>query len=781
MAKNVIQSTVLSANGGVKVAPGARIEVRNPAGLLVPLWLDREGAQPANNPLYADSAGFFRVYADAGRYHITASQGGQVQEWRDIELGSMELVASLATRTDALEAGQSAGVIGYATRDELEADLDHDEGTIAYVTHDPVPENNTTYRKLGESGDGSWERSDSSPVDLLRETVFGRLQPLRSAPEEGFSHALTDEFGHVVFGVSKEGVARFYDLDPDSLHELPVTKLSAQGASVVDTPAGSLVYGMCDEFGFLGFGWTEQGSVLLSGADLVGVPESSLAFAVCDEFGFLGFGVEKNGDVQMGGAELRSAAGSGFDYAVCDSFGFLGFGLTTQGGFISDQSGAAPEITDQVFRAFVEPWEDPSEDAAVTWFTQREGTQIVEYRLAGSTAWHAARSNRTRPFPEREEWIHTAVIKNLSPDAIYEFRVLNTTFEDRWKTSRNRAGIRLAWCADYQIYDFGPTQRLAKFGGVIRDFEIDLLLLGGDYINDDGDTSPLTSDRWAGFLTTLTETYRTKGGALIPMVAVMGNHEGGKEGTGTPADVGGDGIKGQTNVLFSCGYDPTQPTRYVDSAATIRVGKELLIVTLETDHTESLPDQLPWLAGVIEAEVPKYKHTLICGHAPAWNVAVPSRYTLTRQARTLRNNVWPMIQEHDDRIRMYLCGHDHALAVTKRLWSEYDDSMSLVDNDDRWTTTTGRGIRQVGTGPWGAGRRNLLNKDRVSSIDGESFIQAALGYDAGSQAPVQVGEGLVNPRPENRHVWFIDLSDDACTMRAVDDTGADFIQLEDAL
>lgn len=89
MAKNVIQSTILSINGGVSVAPGASIEIRNAvSGLLVPLWLDRDGTQPTSNPFTADSNGFFRVYADAGRYHITASKDGQSQEWRDVLLGS---------------------------------------------------------------------------------------------------------------------------------------------------------------------------------------------------------------------------------------------------------------------------------------------------------------------------------------------------------------------------------------------------------------------------------------------------------------------------------------------------------------------------------------------------------------------------------------------------------------------------------------------------------------------------------------------------------------------
>lgn len=88
MAKNVLQSTILSGAGAVAIAPGAQIEVRNPDGLLAPLWLDRDGTQPTTNPTTADSDGFFRVYLNSGRYHITARSGDESREWRDVLLGS---------------------------------------------------------------------------------------------------------------------------------------------------------------------------------------------------------------------------------------------------------------------------------------------------------------------------------------------------------------------------------------------------------------------------------------------------------------------------------------------------------------------------------------------------------------------------------------------------------------------------------------------------------------------------------------------------------------------
>lgn len=124
MAKSVIQSTILTGNGGISVAPGARIEIRNPAGLLVPLWLDRDGAQPATNPFTADVEGFFRVYADAGRVNITASQGDKSQEWRDVVLSGTAATHDVTTSATDATAGRlmkvgDGGWMGSASSDTM--------------------------------------------------------------------------------------------------------------------------------------------------------------------------------------------------------------------------------------------------------------------------------------------------------------------------------------------------------------------------------------------------------------------------------------------------------------------------------------------------------------------------------------------------------------------------------------------------------------------------------------------------------------------------------------
>jgi hypothetical protein len=95
MPKSVIQSTALTTSGGVAIAAGASIAIRDPGGTLVPLWTDRDGTTSATNPVTADANGFFRVYANPGRVNITITKDGET-----LTLANVLLVGTLAGQDD---------------------------------------------------------------------------------------------------------------------------------------------------------------------------------------------------------------------------------------------------------------------------------------------------------------------------------------------------------------------------------------------------------------------------------------------------------------------------------------------------------------------------------------------------------------------------------------------------------------------------------------------------------------------------------------------------------
>lgn len=170
MPKNVLQSTILSANGAVAIAPGAQIEVRSPSGLLVPLWLDRDGTQPTTNPTTADSDGFFRVYLNSGRYHITARSGAESREWRDVLLGS-----AAGYDVDDMLAALAAGVYT-SVADGLAATA---EGDFFWLAHQASEDVLTLYRVV----DGEAELWAALPRgDIVRE-LTARAEDAAEAAE----------------------------------------------------------------------------------------------------------------------------------------------------------------------------------------------------------------------------------------------------------------------------------------------------------------------------------------------------------------------------------------------------------------------------------------------------------------------------------------------------------------------------------------------------------------------------------------------------------------------
>jgi hypothetical protein len=110
MSNAVLQASILSINGGVTVGAGAMITVRTPAGALVSLYEDRDGLTPAGNPVYADSNGFFRVYAAAGRYNITVTTGTGTQQYADIVIeGEAEAKRNIAAVDPVVTDDETAG------------------------------------------------------------------------------------------------------------------------------------------------------------------------------------------------------------------------------------------------------------------------------------------------------------------------------------------------------------------------------------------------------------------------------------------------------------------------------------------------------------------------------------------------------------------------------------------------------------------------------------------------------------------------------------------------
>lgn len=453
----------------------------------------------------------------------------------------------------------------------------------------------------------------------------------------------------------------------------------------------------------------------------------------------------------------------------------LGLGVKTQ----ANPSRAG---TQQVFLAFAEPWTDPSHDMVVTWVSDNAEETRMEFREVGSTEWVSLQSQRSRPFPALEPYhLHTCRLEELQPATRYELRWPGVVQTEIFRTTPDR-DVRLACLSDYQIYDFSPGSRLEFTADRVRSFESDMLVLNGDYVNDDGRIERVYSQRWFDFLIGLCRFYRSTDGALLPMIAILGNHEGRDPGGHPNAhNSGARGVPGQIVDIFSWGYDPEQPERYVNSAATFSIGSELFFVGIETNHTESLAGQIDWFREQLDRNAPNHRHVMVAGHAPGF-ICNRVNWDFSGQAKDLRNLFWPAMSNHADKVRCYLAGHEHVLAVTDKMRVDYDPSLSVQENDTRWVVDPVHGIRQIGSGPWGGafGQVGEEVAGLPSSIDGSPRIIAAMGR-IDRNGPLQVyGNGIIEPDKDLWHGWYARFTENSYQLRAIGIEGQDFYRIEES-
>ena len=181
------QDTVADAATGRPVA-NATITVFNfadgsPATLYSP-----DGSTVITTPIITDVNGFYYFYAIPGYYNISINHGNISAALTDVlvspdltalsaaAVADAAIVSSQASAILALQIGQGAGVIGYATQALLYADLAHNANTVGYVTNDSTPANNGTYLKIGGSGSGSWSQSSYDRVALLEQKYVNTSQ-----------------------------------------------------------------------------------------------------------------------------------------------------------------------------------------------------------------------------------------------------------------------------------------------------------------------------------------------------------------------------------------------------------------------------------------------------------------------------------------------------------------------------------------------------------------------------------------------------------------------------
>lgn len=128
-----------------------------------------DNVQDAIEELADEKVSFTRLDDADGATLVGSSGGITVQAALSSRPTAAALAASTGAATigasgwgtvqaglDTISTSQTSGVLGYATKNDMDNDLNHPAQTVAYVLNDPTVAYNGIYRKTGASGSGSW-------------------------------------------------------------------------------------------------------------------------------------------------------------------------------------------------------------------------------------------------------------------------------------------------------------------------------------------------------------------------------------------------------------------------------------------------------------------------------------------------------------------------------------------------------------------------------------------------------------------------------------------------
>ncbi|MDP1834527.1 MAG: metallophosphoesterase family protein [Chlamydiales bacterium] len=310
----------------------------------------------------------------------------------------------------------------------------------------------------------------------------------------------------------------------------------------------------------------------------------------------------------------------------------------------------------------------PDTTMTVQWIAPpSENETKVEYRLEGEDLWlETAGKHHPLPQDHEEQHVHVVELTDLSPDTIYQFRIAGKQREYKFRTmpSHLEGSIRFVIGGDmyHETVDILQTanERAAKTNPHFGVAGGDLAYASTRLVNGTEDYV-----RWMEFIHRWSEDMVTEDGLMIPILAVIGNH-----------DV--NGRYGQPIDSAKFYYSMfTMPKGY----NVLDFGDYLSLIMLDTDHTHPVDgEQAEWLHSTL-AERQSFPHKIAAYHVPAW----PSVRNFNGKHNPLIREKWvPLFEEFG--VNLCFEHHEHAFKRTHPIKQGKIDPTGVV---------------YVGDGAWG--------------------------------------------------------------------------------
>jgi hypothetical protein len=348
-------------------------------------------------------------------------------------------------------------------------------------------------------------------------------------------------------------------------------------------------------------------------------------------------------------------------------------------------AGAALAQND-VIGLFLSWQRDPTTTITVNWVNLYEHTPArVWYRPAGTKEWRAQNGTHGTLKPSVLQ-VRRVELTGLQPGTDYELALGESAPKDARGVEKFRT-LPATLTRPLRFVTGGDMMHNRQFldamNTVAGKLDPDFALLGGDlaYAND------VDASRWIDWLQSWTRLVRGKGGRLVPLMPVIGNHEvrGGYNGR----------IPDDAQHFYSLFALPEGCSHHA-----LDFGRYLSIVVLDSGHTRPVAGaQADWLRDALASRAGQ-QFLFACYHFPAYGTTKAEKGKLpcdSPRALEIRQHWVPHFERYG--LTAVFENDHHNFKRTHRLRQHRRD-------DDN-------GILYLGDGAWGVNTRTVPSLDEA--------------------------------------------------------------------
>lgn len=414
----------------------------------------------------------------------------------------------------------------------------------------------------------------------------------------------------------------------------------------------------------------------------------------------------------------------------------------------------------QVLMGFAEAIGDISNSIAYMWLANSDNAELkLRYRPIGSVTWQDVPCQASG-FWLRTERVHRARIFGLLPNTTYELRPWGAPLSDIRRIRTAPQGFyepKIIHLSDYQTNNYTPGATLDTMSAMIANHLNDthLIVAGGDYVNDNGlHNNSIQATRWMGFLANIDKHFKRADGTLVPWVWLAGNHEVVTNYSNIADPENPVSPPGWLADLFQFLWDPTLPNNPIRGHGWLKLGPNLLLVFLDSNHSSFLTDQVTSFANILAEHASSVRHVCVVSHVSPWRGQNSSDAWIAH--RQLRRDFLPVAQTYPN-FKFWLAGHDHNLAATFPI-----KAVPETGNEYKWQRDLVNGVVTLGNGGWATvSTGNLANTALTSPVDGTLMYQAYIISTTtfGLENPPTVPPTSSSPYVGALHFWKLSFGE----------------------